>query len=529
MLNGSILQSLAGLYKLEVECSSEEDAKCVRLLPFLCGAWFLLWFLLPVLLLENTYIDIMEIVVWSRNLHFGYDRNPYFGAWLAHFAYNLSGGSIWVFYLLGQVSVLVSLLCVWKLARSFLTPSHAFVAVVLSMGVLFHGVKTLEFNDDVLEIGLWSLTILFFHKALLGGRLRDWLLVGLFSGLSFMTKYYGLALFASMGAVVVFSKEGRAALKDRGIYLCGLLFLAISLPNIIWLCENNFVSIFYSLDRANLSSPDGVPFMRHLTEPFDCLSRALPALLPALIAFALIFHRRSTSVGEPGRFDKLFVSVICWGPFSLTLLFSILTGGEIKYSWLTPDFLLMGLFLVMFWRPFVSAPRLALLLSFVVLLALVCGTVFGVQSLVSQPCKKKNCPYENFPGKVVADDLSKLWRDTYGTKLKYVVGSREEACNVAVFSSDRPEAFFNASRRSSPWIDADDFRKSGALIVWKGEPDKRPPWFGKLKRLGAERYIEFPARSYPRATKEWFTSLTGLQPKDVRISFVLLKPEADAP
>ncbi len=519
----SAFARLSGLCKLEVECGSSENSRCVFLLPFLCGAWFLLWFLLPAVLLQNTFIDILEIIVWSRNLQFGYDRNPYFGAWLSHFAYLLTGGSIWIFYLLSQLSVLISFICVWKLARSFLPPAHAFVSVALSMGLLFYGIKTLEFNDDVLEIGLWSLSILFLHKALVEERLRDWVFVGVFTGLSFMTKYYGLVLFASMALAVLLTAEGRAAFRRPGIYLGGLIFCAISLPNVIWLWQNNFVSIFYSFERANLASEISAPLARHFSEPWDCLMRTLPALLPSLIAFAVIFHRRSKSLPPASSFNKLFLAVICWGPFALTMLFSILTGGEIKYSWLTPDFILLGLFLVAFWRPFVSVPRLAFLLVFVAVLGIACASAFSVQSLISQPCKKRNCPYENFPGKAVAADMGKVWSESFGSKLKYVIGPREEACNVAVYSEDRPSPFFCANKSYSQWIDEADLRKSGALILWKGDLSNRPYWFESLK-LQDGSFLTFESRSYPRAGGDILAPLFGLKAKDVMISFVLLKP-----
>ena len=507
----------------EVECGAESDAKCSILLAFLCGAWFLLWFLLPSLFLRNAFIDILECIVWSRNLQFGYDRNPYFGAWLSHFSYWISGGSIWIFYLLSQLSVLISLFCVWTLARRFLSPVHSFVAVVISMVLLFNGIKTLEFNDDVLEIGLWSLTILFYHKALLEQRVRDWLFVGLFSGLSFMTKYYGMVLFASMALVLLLTVEGRVSFKRTGLYLSAALFWVLALPNVIWLWQNNFVSVFYSLGRANLSGDASRTFSAHFLEPLDCLQKTIPALIPALLVFAVIFHRRSQKLPAASGFNRIFVGVICWGPFFFTLLFSVLTGGDIKYSWLTPVFSLLGLFLVLFWRPFVSRQRLALLLVSLAVFSLICALVFSVESLVLQPCVKRKCPYENFPGKAVANDLSSLWNQRFGSSLKYVIGSREEACNVSVYSKDHPEPFFCANHDYSQWIDEEDLRKSGALIVWKGGPESRPYWYDSLKLDGAD-VISFPVRNYQRVTYAWIPALFGKTPKLEAISFVFLKP-----
>ena len=241
---------LKGIFDIETD---SEGRKSFKWLVIFCIALFALWSALPMILLENTYIDILENIVWSRHFQFGYDKNPYFGAWLTQACYILSGHGIWINYVLSQLSVLIGFLCVWKLARSFLPPLQSLISVMLLTGVLFYGSKTIEFNDDVLEIALWSLSMLFFHRALTKQQLLDWLFVGLWTGLAFMTKYYGLVLFASMGLVMLLTKEGRGSFRKPGPWLSLALFLVLSLPNIVWLWQNDFVAIRYAMGRAKLS------------------------------------------------------------------------------------------------------------------------------------------------------------------------------------------------------------------------------------------------------------------------------------
>ena len=513
---------LKGIFDIETD---SEGRKSFKWLVIFCIALFALWSALPMILLENTYIDILENIVWSRHFQFGYDKNPYFGAWLTQACYILSGHGIWINYVLSQLSVLIGFLCVWKLARSFLPPLQSLISVMLLTGVLFYGSKTIEFNDDVLEIALWSLSMLFFHRALTKQQLLDWLFVGLWTGLAFMTKYYGLVLFASMGLVMLLTKEGRGSFRKPGPWLSLALFLVLSLPNIVWLWQNDFVAIRYAMGRAKLSGKTISDPLRHLTQPLDFLQRMLSVIVPTLIAFSVIFFRRDKSLPESTPFNRIFFSVLCWGPFAFTFVFSIITASSIRYSWMTPGFLLVGIFMVMFWRPLVNNLRFGLLLLFVLVFSLVCAGIFSVQILYTQPYLKKNCSYETFPGAELSKDLTSLWRETYGTPLKYVIGEREEACNIAVFSKDSPEAFFSANLQYSQWIKREDIVREGAVIVWKGGPEKCPDWLGKLE-IPAGSLLNFPARSYPRAVKGWFKSILGKEPVLEPVSFSFIKPQS---
>ena len=110
--------------KFKFENSNAGDRYLLWLFLF-CSLWFIVWSLLPAIFLGNPYIDILENLVWGRHFQFGYDKNPYFGAWITRFGYIVSGHKIWSAYVLSQVSVLVCFLCVWKLARKIFSPVYA--------------------------------------------------------------------------------------------------------------------------------------------------------------------------------------------------------------------------------------------------------------------------------------------------------------------------------------------------------------------------------------------------------------------
>ena len=71
----------------------------------------------------------------------------------------------------------------------------------------------------------------------------------------------------------------------------------------------------------------------------------------------------------------------------------------------------------------------------------------------------------------MADLVTKAWRDKYGTPLRYAAGSEFAVNNLAVYSPDRPHVVVHGRPQLSPWIDMNDLRRRGAVIVWEGLPD----------------------------------------------------------
>ena len=521
---------------MKQDVSLIEEKRLADVFLLLLAGWGVFWTILPLLSLDNEFIDILENIVWGRHFQWGYDKNPYFGAWLGRGCYVLTGGALWINYLLSQIFVCTGLFCVWKLASRFVTPARAFLSALALTFLTFYGMKATELCDDVMELGLWPLTMLFFYRSLRdGNRLRDWLPTGLFAGLSFMTKYYALMLFLPMLAVLLFTERGRRAFRHPGVYCAAALALAISLPNMIWLIGHRFVAVDYAFERAAIGGGGG-SLLNHFKYPWRSVSRAAGVVLPSIAVLALVFFRREKpqegAAADPERgFQLFFLSVLCWGPYALTLLFSLITGGKINYSWILPCFSLLPLFAVYLYRPVVTEPRLKLFLGFVLLFALIFGGVFLVRSVYQQPYRKKGCDYENYPGKAVAAFLTDEWRRLYGTPLPYVIGERRETCNIGVYSPDQPEAYFSARKEFSQWIDEADILHRGGVVVWDAGEAVPPP----LKRIlvPGEGDLRFPlseehTAEFPRAVPRWFRALMGKEPKPFRIAYRFIRPERSA-
>jgi len=500
-----------------------EPGKLRRFLFGLLAAWAVAWTLLPLAVLDNAFIDVSENIIWGSYFQLGYDKNPYLGAWIGYLGYLLAGNGLWSSYLLSQLFVVTGLYAVWRLALRMTTPAGAFLAAVFLLGVNFYGIKSVELCDDVMELGFWPLLIWSFYRALKdGNRVGAWLLTGFLAGCCFMIKYYGAVLFVSMFLVMLATPEGRAAFRRPGLYLAGVLFTVMSLPNLFWLCGNDMVAFRYAFDRAALDEGARAfdfSYERLLKYPLRTIERAFSVIAVPLVPFFLLFFRRDAAMPSE-RFDRRFTAILGWGPFALTLLFAVISGGSVNYSWVVPCFPLLGLFLVVWWKPLLNRFSLRYFTGFVILFGVILLTTFAVRSLWQQPYSKKGCDYENFPGKALSARLTAEWRTRYGTPLPFVIGDRRESCNIAVYSADRPEAYFSANPEFSQWIDEDEIREKGALILFDARAKRRPKWLAKLAESGFARTPETVVEE-ERAVPGWFRALAGAPKSDAYVySFI---------
>lgn len=521
-----IIKKVWAAFTRPAEPSFEDSARFDRVFWCFAISWFFLWSILPLISLNNEFIDGLENIVWGRHFQFGYDKNPYLGAWIGYAGWLLTGKSLWINSVLSQVFVFAGFCSVYALAKKMLSPSLALLSVLSLAAINFYGMKSVEFCDDVMELGLWPLTILFFYRALTrGNRLSDWLATGFFLACSAMVKYYVLVLMIPMAVMLLFTRKGRSAWKTPSVYCAAALGFVIALPNLLWLFRNDMVAVDYALGRASLGGE--VEWSRHLTMPLRAINRALGVvIIPFGFMLPLAFPRPAKkSLTEEERFDRLFLYFFAAGPMCVTLLFSLVTGASINYSWVVPCFPLLPLLVFHILRPQMNLVRVRFFLGCVIAAGVLFGTIFSIRSLWWQGYSKRGCDYENFPGKAISSIVTDEWHKAFRTALPYVIGGREETCNLAVYSPDLPEAYFSANQNFSQWIREEDIRKKGAALLWEGNAKEKPDF---LKRFAAPDWqmTEPVTVQVPRAVPRWFQHLVGRAPKDVEFSYCFIRPAA---
>lgn len=421
------------------------------------------WTIAPLLFLGNGPLDVMEGLAWGKEWQWGYDKHPFLAPWLTQLA-NLGGGghALWTVYLLSQLCIAVCFYAMWRLSQKFLNPWQAFFAVLILEGVYFFNFTTPEFNPNIIMLPLWALSCWAFYSALTTDKWQSWCATGLWAGLAMVAKYYSAALLVCMLLLLLVDTEARIHWRKPGPYICAGIALLVMLPNIVWLTQHDFIAVAYALSRGGHHA---TLWWDHIYYPVNYIGQAFLTILPTLIIFIPLFFTKSDGT-RLSTFDRRFLAWMAYGPFILTLLFSMVTAAKLRTEWATPLFSFTGLLLFIYKRPQITkqnAKRVVAITIGFFLLALIAFAVINV-AVPYVTGKDKEATY---PGQAMSMRITQLWHQRYHTRLQYVAGPREAASNVGFYSSDSPVVYFNWSHQSSPWVNEAQMRQSGAVFVWE--------------------------------------------------------------
>ncbi len=483
---------------------------------YYAGSLCLLYALIPALTFPNPPLDVVEGFAWGRELQLGYTKHPPMQAWLLELTYRLTGG-VSGGYWLSALSVALGYLFIWRLARRLgLTGQQAFWSLVLISVTFYFTLPLPEFNPNILQIPIWAGMMLLFHRAMDKGRLLDWVLLGALAAFGLYTKYFVLLLIGAIGLYALVFADARRHILRPGPWVTIAVCLALLVPHAAWLLETDFLTLRYAASRSNPA--DG--FVDHLFNPLNFLAAQIgnhAGLFLVLLA-GLGWHglkqvrqrrrKAATPLATPSDRFLLWFAVL---PLAVVLLASAVTGNEFEHMWGTPMFVLSGVLAVRF----LALPQLwpfpaRALVAAVAIQAIFLGILFG--QAVLEPHWKHKQTRLHYPGKAIAEDMARVWKERMGTDLAYVAGDMWSAANVTTQAASRPSMFYLHDRTLSPWIDPKDVQEKGLMIVWRG--DRETP-------------IEEIRRYYPDAVREGsrtFAYQTSGSIPDVTVNWVIVPP-----
>ena len=149
-----------------------------------------LWTLIPSLSNLNLPLDTIEALAWGSNLDWGFSKHPPLSAFAVEIFYIIFGRNDWSFYLLSQIFVVIAFFVVWKFSNKiFEDKLYSLLSVLILSGIYFYNFTTPEFNVNVSQLPFWALSVYFFWKSLNLNKKIDWILLGFFSALGFLSKY----------------------------------------------------------------------------------------------------------------------------------------------------------------------------------------------------------------------------------------------------------------------------------------------------------------------------------------------------
>jgi 4-amino-4-deoxy-L-arabinose transferase-like glycosyltransferase len=451
-------------------------------LAILLGVHLAVWTLLPLLTSPNLELDLAEDLALGKEWQLGYWKHPPLPWWMADLVYRLTG-QISSVYILGPLAVIGCFIAVYLLARDIAGPVQALIATLSLVGIHYYNYSAVKFAHDQMQLPFWALTALFFYRGLTRGRATDWLLAGAMLALGFWSKYAAFALAISLGLFLLIDPVARRALRTGGPWLMAVSFAVVIAPNAWWLVDSGFLPMQYVSDRARIPEV----WHQYLTLPVKWILGQIFFTHPALILLGLTLFPRTAPPQPPpsqAAFARRYVTVLAFGPFAVVTAISIVTGRFPIQMWGYP----LWSFL-----PLTDPRRITLFAGGVIFLFLLAPAIW-IGTFIADPYLRTRPKATNFPGRAIAEQATRLWHDQTGTKLAYVAGTEFAANNVAVYSPDRPRVVVQGRPRISPWIDMDDLKKRGVLVIWE---DDLPiahvdEWRKTFGVEGAPVILEFP-------------------------------------
>lgn len=473
----------------------------------------IVWAFAPAFMRFTLPLDAMEGTTWGNQLQWGYDKNPFMNAWLTELAVKISGQSGWGIYLFSQLSVVICFWATWQLGKKMLPPLYALAAVFLLESIQYYNLHAIDFSDNTLELSTWALITLFFYQAIHENKLGNWLLTGFFAGLGMMTKYYTALLLLPMALFLIINNDARQSFKNPAIYWGFAIFLIIIMPHVAWLFSHDFVTIDYMFDRVSSKKS---AWFTHLVFPLQFTMQQLEVfILPILLLFIFFIGKKSFQEKIQIRsFDKQFLFYVGICPFLLTIALSVIFGMKLHAAWGQPLFSLWGIIFIFWLRPVITLKKF-----FFFLITLF--SLFALASLIYcfNILHAKKPSSANFPGKIIATELTNMWHDKFKTPLKYVAGGRWLAGNISFYSNDHPAIYIDWNNKFSPWINEDTLKREGAIFVWDLSAINR------RKEVSQEEIkARFPKSTHAQMVQFNWHRNKNLPPAEILVAF--LPPES---
>ena len=430
-----------------------------------------LWTLIPSVSNLNLPLDTIEALAWGSNLDWGFNKHPPFSAFATEFFYLIFGNSDWSYYLLSQIFVVTSFFFVWKFSNEiFEDKIYSLISVLILSGIYFFNFTTPEFNVNVSQLPFWALCVYFFYRAINFNKKIDWVFLGIFSALGFLSKYLFIYLLAAFLIYIILNLK-----KFKKIIPNYLLSLTISLilliPHFFWLFQNNFITISYGLNRTGLTEFN---ILNHFSNPLIFLTKQIIILIPFFIMFFIILKKFQFKIKIKDK-KILFLISINLIPFLLILATSIITGAKIRTMWMTPFYLFLGVLFLEIFRKNIDIKKIKiffyLFLFFFISTPL---TYLGI-SIIDETKRT------DYPGKEISRLVQNKWDDNFVNDIKIVVGDEWSAGNLSYHLSSRP-IWFNSLKDKTSSITDDQG------VIYTGNPTilKKicPGFFGEIKPVG---------------------------------------------
>ncbi len=454
--------------------------------------------------------DSLEGIYWGSLQDFGTPKHPPLAGWLTYITYTVFKTDFSI-YLLSQAFIIFGAVYIYKLARCFLDETKSYLSVILLEGCWCYTYVTgyYGFNPDVILLGLLPFLTYYFYKCMNKGGWGTWTMLGIITGICFLNKYQSALTLIPMALWALMFK--REVYKSPKFYWSVLIAFLIFLPHLLWLIRYDFFPLMYFDGELSSST-----WLAHITAPLMFIVMQIAAILGSVVLyfFFMLVSKQPIKIREiDNKQDLWFFLLLGFAPLLIHLIMGIFEGGTMRPRWGFEFWYMIGIMLFYFFpckiekKDFNFFLYMALFAMTVTFIAL--GTLLAVE---------KNYR-SRYPVPQVYGDIKTIWEEQTGTPMKYVGGYIEWTLPLVIYNNDdKLVCLLDTFGYPSPWINEDDFKKSGAFFI-----DRT---IGELETHLRKAYPELP-EDFSFEPVEYRFTLTNAfnQPREYTVYYYIVQPE----
>lgn len=408
--------------------------------------------------------DMVENYAWGMEWQWGTNKHPPLFGWITAAWFRLFAASDSAYYLLNQVNLAVALGLLALAMKRVLGWEKVLIAIVLTtLGTHFGPDSGFKYNANTALLPfvagfVWSLL-----HALERGRARWFVLAGVFAAAALLTKYYAFVMFAAIGLAVLITLRPPLIPLLKGTALTAATTLLLVSPHIVWSIHHGWPSLHY-MHAAHEAMAEIGGFRAYVV----ALAGALGFSALALLAWGGSLVRLPAGPAEPvPRPPRLGLSILALS-VALTVLAALVQGISPVSSWLIPALLFLGWALVDLTPARFDSGILARRVywfGLIYLLVAVVAAALWESQYRAYPAQ----PAYALPQRI-AEDVTRLYRDTYGQPIEYAAGTFPLPYILSFYSPDHPHGLYGfdlggLDLAESPWIDAHALKAGNKLAV----------------------------------------------------------------
>ena len=400
--------------------------------------------------------DSLEGIYWGSLHDFGTPKHPPLAGWLTFITWAVFKSDISI-YMLSQLFICIGLIYIYKLAKFFLDDSKSMLSAIVMEGCWVYSYITgyYGFNPDVVLLCMLPIISYYFYKTMTENKASNWIILGILVGISFLNKYQtGMIIIPMFLWACIFN---RSIFKNICFYLSILIAFLIFLPHLLWLFRYDFFPFMYFNNELN-----STVWYNHLTAPLYFALMQLSVIIGVLVIYFLpciINNHKIQTIKFGNKGECWFLLIIGLGPILLHLIMGILEGGNVRPRWGFEFWYMLGILLFYFfprtisYKEFKFMTKTAYVIMIIIFLSL--GTLLSVE---------KNYR-SRYPVSQIYNDMIQNWNNELNSPLKYIGGYIEWTLPLTIYGKTNPDCILDTFGYPNPWIDVNDLKRSGILII----------------------------------------------------------------